>query len=280
MRPIIGLTLNYRDAERTSRCIASLLADGTAAVLVWDNSEDEGISAENLRQRWQAESRVVIQGEGHNLGFAAGVNCGIVAILQRWPESWIMLLNNDAIVQTGTLEALRCALENRPQAVIAYPQVNHNGRVIGTVFYQRHFALMSFDKRWPGSFPYPCGSALLAAPERGDLPLFDDDFFMYGEDVMLGWRLGSERMAHVPQVLVWHEGSASSKNGSMFYEFHTAAGHWRLAYKLARNQTDLMLLLIGRYLTLPTRAVLRSIRHRSFTPLKALFMSWVSVKGK
>lgn len=269
MRPIIGLTLNYRDAERTSRCIVSLLADGAAAVLVWDNSEDNDTYAENLRQRWQAEPRVVIAGEGCNLGFAAGVNRGIELVLQRWPQSWIMLLNNDAIVQSGTLEALRRALEDRPQAVIAYPSVSHNRRIIGTMYYHRYFALLSFDKRWPGSFPYPSGSALLVAPERDNLPLFDEDFFMYGEDVMLGWRLSQERMVHVPQILISHEGSATSKNGSPFYELQTVTSHWLLAKKLATNPFETLFYFSGRLVGLGGRALIRAWRNRSFSPILA-----------
>jgi GT2 family glycosyltransferase len=97
-RLIVGLTLNYRDAERTSRCIASLLADGAAAVLVWDNSEDDGVSARELDQRWAREPRVIVELSARNLGFAAGVNRGIEAILARWPQAWVMLLNNDAVL--------------------------------------------------------------------------------------------------------------------------------------------------------------------------------------
>jgi GT2 family glycosyltransferase len=270
-RLIVGLTLNYRDAERTSRCIASLLADGAAGVLVWDNSEDDGVSARCLRQHCASDSRVVVEVSARNLGFAAGVNRGIEAILTRWPRAWVMLLNNDAVLQRGVLVTLASALNDQSRAVIAYPRVDHGGQVIGTVYYQRWFALLRFDRPWPGSFPYPSGSALLIAPERTELPLFDEDFFMYGEDVLLGWRLGAARMVHVPQVLVWHEGSASSRNGSVFYELHVAAGHWRLAHKLANNPADAALLLAGRCISLSARALIRAVRSRSLVPVLALF---------
>lgn len=273
-RELIGLTLNYRDAERTSRCIASLLADGAAGVLVWDNSEDHGVSARELRQRWASESRVVVEVSARNLGFAAGVNRGIEAILVRWPQAWVMLLNNDAVLQPGALFALASALNDQIRAVIAYPRVDHGGQVIGTVYYQRWFALLRFDRPWPGSFPYPSGSALLIAPERIELPLFDEDFFMYGEDVMLGWRLGAARMVHMPAVLVWHEGSASSRNGSVFYERFTAAGHWLLARKLARSSLEHATLLAGRVLGLGARAAVRALRSRSLVPLSALLEGW------
>lgn len=273
-RELIGLTLDYRDPVRTSRCIEYLLADGAAAVLVWDNSDDGGASVGDLRQRWQAEPRVVIEKSPRNLDFATGVNRGIEAILTRWPNAWIMLINNDAILHRGALAALTQALVNHPEAVIAYPRVDHSGRVIGTIYYQRHFALLSFDKRLPGSFPYPSGSALLIAPERIELPLFDEDFFMYGEDVMLGWRLGAARMAHVPKVLVWHEGSAASQNGSAFYELHTAKGHWFLAWKIARSRAERLILLCCRALSLSARAAWRGMRLRSFIPIRALIQGW------
>lgn len=273
-RTIVGLTLNYRDAERTSRCITSLLSDGAVAVMVWDNSADHDTSAQILRQRWRHDPRVHIEGNGHNLGFAAGVNRGIEAILQRWPNAWIMLINNDAIVLPCAIETLSVALENQPHAVIAYPRVDHNGRVIGTMFYQRYFALLRFDKPWPGSFPYPSGSALLIAPERIKLPLFDEDFFMYGEDVMLGWRLGAKRMDHVQQILVWHEGSASSGMATPFYENQLVAAHWCIARKIAHHGWDYALLFAARLLSLPVRAALRSLRYRSAIPLFALWRGW------
>lgn len=273
-RQLIGLTLDYRDPARTSRCIESLLADGAAAVLVWENSADGGISASALSSRWQGNARVVIAESPRNLGFAAGVNRGIAAILSRWPDAWIMLINNDAILLPGALATLASALDAQIHAVIAYPRVDHGGRVVGTMFYQRHFALLSFDKPLPGSFPYASGSAMLIAPERIEPPLFDEDFFMYGEDVTLGWRLGPERMVYVPEVFVFHEGSMSACIGSPFYETFTAAGHWLLAYKLGRSCTDRVLLLSGRLISLPVRAMLRAMRNRSLIPLLALVRGW------
>ncbi len=277
MRPIVGLTLNYRDAERTSRCIGSLLDDGALAVFVWDNSADDGMSAQALRARWQNEPRVIIEESAANLGFAAGVNRGMDMILGRWPTAWIMLINNDACVFPGALQTLAAALETQPQAVVAYPRIDHGGQISGTIFYQRHFALLSFDKPWPGSFPYPSGCALLIAPERVELPLYDEDFFMYGEDVLLGWRLGPARLAHVPQVIVWHEGSASSRNGSTFYERHLVAGHLRLAKKLARTGTEAFILLGCRIMSLSLRGLWRSVHFRSFIPLRALGEGWLLV---
>ncbi|MDY0330917.1 MAG: glycosyltransferase [Thiomonas sp.] len=278
MKTIVGLTLNYRDAARTTRCVQSLLDNGANAVLVWDNSEDNGVSATALDQHWADTKQVHIESSPCNLGFSAGVNRGIEAILARYPAAWIMLLNNDATLRAEALSRLRQCLEN-PQVVIAYPRIDQVGHTTGTVFYQRHLALLRFDRPLPGSFPSPSGCALMIAPERIELPLFDEDFFMYGEDVMLGWRLGSQRMAHIPQVLVDHEGSASSGVGSEFYETRLVAGHWLLARKLARNPFDRAMLTIGRGLSLPARALVRSLRYRSLLPFHALWQGWRLAHG-
>lgn len=278
-QPVIGLTLNYRDAIRTSRCLASLLENGVQKVLIWDNSEDDGVSAKELRQLWAGDLRVGIIVSPRNLGFAVGVNRGLDTILRRRPDACIILINNDAVLRTGGLSRLVEVLNQNPQAVIAYPRINHGGREIGTAFYQRHFALLSFDKAMPGSFAYPSGCAMLIAPERAEIPLFDEDFFMYGEDWMLGWRLGAQRMAYVPEVLVDHEGSATSSLGSEFYETRLVTGHWLLGRKLARNRADRILLTLGRTLSLTARALVRSWRYRCTLPMRALWRGWKLATG-
>lgn len=132
VHPIIGLTLNYRDAARTSRCVASLLDDGANGVLVWDNSEDNEVSSKNLPRDWSDDARVHMLVSPRNLGFSAGVNRGIEAILKRWPTAWIMLINNDAALRPGALTELSNGLLKNPKAVIAYPRIDHGGRELGT----------------------------------------------------------------------------------------------------------------------------------------------------
>lgn len=271
---IIGLTLNYRDPERTRRCVESLLAEQIAQVLIWDNSGDDGMSAAALRRLLAGQPHVTIHECPNNLGFAAGVNHSLALIREPYPDAWVLLINNDARLLPGAVEHLRTALIQNPNAAIAYPRIDHNGHVLGTAYYQRHLGLLSFDKPLPGSFPYASGCVLLIAPERIKPPLFNEDFFMYGEDWLLSWRLGSRGMAFVPQVLAHHEGSASSHLGSPFYETRLVAAHWILARKLARNRSDRLRYQTGRWLVLTARAGIRALRYRSLVPLQALVSGW------
>lgn len=270
---VIGLILNYRDAVRTSRCVHSLLDDGVAHILVWDNSEDKGVSARALRELLDGEDQITIEISPINLGFAAGVNHGLTWIAMRFPGAWALLINNDAVLLLGGISALYEALSKMPAAVIAYPTIDHGNRLIGTAYYQRYLGLIT-TKPLPGSIPHASGCCQLIALDRMPSLLFDEDFFMYGEDVEFGYRLGMQRMVHVPSVWVRHEGSASSGMGSPFYEARMVAGHWILARKLAKNRLDQGLLYMGRFIALTLRGCLRAWRYRSGIPLKAYFEGW------
>lgn len=269
--PIVGLTLHYRDAERTSACLRSLLAQDVAHVLAWDNSEDSGASAKELERLMTGESRFRVATEGRNLGFAVGVNRGLEVLLKEFPGSPVLLINNDAVLLQGALGVFQEALESHPDAEILYPDIDHDGWVRGTVYYHRLTGLIT-DRRLPGSFPYASGCCLLVNLPKSGAVLFDEDFFMYGEDIELGARLSRRNgaMVHVPKLLVQHEGSASSRMGSPFYETRVVAAQWILAGKLSKGRFDRLRVLVLRGAWLGVRALVRSLRFRSLTPLRAL----------
>jgi GT2 family glycosyltransferase len=119
------------------------------------------------------------------------------------------------------------------------------------------------------------------SPATLEHAIFDEDFFMYGEDAELGCRLAKTpgSMVAIPDILVLHEGSASSSQGSPFYEQRMVAAHFILARKLARNRGDWVLMVLARALTLGLRAIIRSIRFHSFVPLHSLKQGWAIAQG-
>lgn len=276
---VVGLTLNYRDARRTVRCVRSLLADGAAHVLVWDNSDDAGASAAQTAALLP-DARVSVIVAVANLGFAAGVNRALAWLGAHHPGARVMLLNNDAELSSGALAALGAALDATPEAVLAYPRIRQAHGSTGTVYYQPQLALLT-RRRWPLSVPHASGCALLLDPSRLPTPLFDEAFFMYGEDAELGMRLaaGGRVMAHVADELVRHDGSASSGAGSTFYEARMVAAHCILARRVARSRLAYGWLMGMRALVLPARAALRASRQRSLRPLRALREGWRLARG-
>jgi N-acetylglucosaminyl-diphospho-decaprenol L-rhamnosyltransferase len=267
MTMCIGLLLNYRDVARTIKCVESLLDSAISRVVVWDNSADSGVAAAAIRKKFAFDDRVIVDGSDVNLGFAAGVNRGLLLCMAIKPQAWVLLINNDATLLQGGLEKLQGALFSKPKAGIAFPDINHAGTVRGGGYYHRLSGLM-FWKPVAGSFLFATGCCLLVATDRFTGPLFDEDFFMYGEDVELGWRLAQHpgSIAYVHETLVEHEGSASSGMASLFYESHVATGHLLLALKLARGFGETLVFLSARLLILTARASARSLRYRTISP--------------
>lgn len=271
-RNVVGLLLNYRDAGRSVRCIHSLLNERLDHVVVWDNSEDDRASASAVRSVMSDDARLDLQISCSNLGFAAGVNRALAHCARVYPGAWVLLINNDAHLLPGAMLRLVRGLEANPGAKIAFPNIDHAGRVLGPAYCHRLTGLLSWRPR-RGFFSYASGCCMLIATDRITLPLFDEDFFMYGEDWELGWRLGRQPGAtvHVDATLVEHDGAASSGLGSPFYEAHMVAAHLMLAHKLADSRLDAYLLHGLRVSMLIARAAVRAIRFRSFVPCRALW---------
>ena len=173
----------------------------------------------------------------------------------------------------GAVNTLVDALHDNTHSVIAYPDIDNAGTTRGTGYYHRVSGLLT-SSPLPGSFPYGSGCCQLIALDSATTPIFDEDFFMYGEDWLQGWMLGEARMTYVPRTLVFHEGNQSSGVGSEFYESRMAAAHWLFAQKAALTPADRNLLIFMRLFTLTARAIIRAIRFRSTIPFQALTRGW------
>lgn len=281
---VVGLLLNYRDAERSARCIRSLIADDVAHVFVWDNSADEGRSASGLGMEFADDQRVRIEVSRENLGFACGVNHGLLRCVECFDPDAVLIINNDAYLRSGAMAVLREAALEHPAASVISMDIDHAGHRQGPLFYQRWSGLQ-FTRPMAGAFPYASGCCLWVNVRRASFPLLDDAFFMYGEDCEMGWRLHQQPGSwfHVPQSLVRHDGSASSGLGTLFYETHMVAAHLLLACKLARNPTEAALFWCARVPVLLARALKRSFHYQSLRPWHALWhgarLAWRHVQG-
>jgi GT2 family glycosyltransferase len=275
---VTGLVLNYRDAMRTGNCIRSLLDNDVEYILVWDNSEDNKESACLLKKEFQFDKRIEIFISPYNTGFALGVNLGIDKIKSHYPNSLLLLINNDAVLPRENLQKLVAAFQGSDTVLIVHPSIEHQDNTIGKAYYNRWLATISY-RPILGSFPYPSGCCLLISLKKLNNKLLDESFFMYGEDMELGFRLPAHAVVHVPEAIVIHEGSASSKLGSIFYESRMVAAHWLLAQKLAKNRLEKFMFHFFRCFLLPARGLIRSLRFRSLIPLKALYEGWRIAHG-
>ena len=99
------VVVNWNSQADLEACVSSLLAGthGELEVIVVDNGSCDG-SAEMVRERFP---QVLLLAEQENLGFAEACNRGIAAS----SAPWVVMLNNDAVVEPGWAEAMVAAAE-------------------------------------------------------------------------------------------------------------------------------------------------------------------------
>lgn len=265
--PVIGLILHFRTPEKTLNCLRSLQSENVSHAVIVDNSEDNGQSVSAMQDSLSALNQVgftvEILNPGRNLGFAAGVNLGLNHVATQPLSCHVLLINSDARLKTGALAHMLQALT--PSTIVA-PLIAQGAQKPTSPFayYDR---LLGLNTSSPKVMPlrYASGCCLLLHAEQVHSPLLDQDFFFYGEDVMLSAAAGQHHLSEHEclQAVVSHATSSSAKNGSMFYEYHLNRAHWLLARKLARNPMERFVFVAARCVTLPLRALVRSLRSRS-----------------
>ena len=210
------IILNYNGKKYIEECITSVKKQDypNFEIIVVDNMSTDG-SCEMCDQM----KDILYFKTDKNLGFAGGNNFGV----QFATGDYIALLNNDTKVDKKWLSELVKALESDEKIGIVMSKIyNKYGASeyqfdgYGTSTLMQYFAWnKKIDKdtlELVDTF-YAGGCSLIYKKELIDLP-FDDDYFLYSEDVYLSWytRLKGLTIKVAPKSLVWHEGGAASKN--------------------------------------------------------------------
>lgn len=277
---VCAIVLDYRGAHKTKVCLASLNGEPISRVIVVDNSDDAQYSAmlqavvDELRKTVNFE--IMVLGNGVNLGFSRGVNFAIKADLESDNHhDAFFLLNNDAEISPRVVSSLISELDNAYDLDLVAPIIlGASGRRQGMMWYHRFFGTQSDNGGW-GQFPFLSGCCLLvraSVVRNGEL--FDPSFFMYGEDVQLGWRMMREGrgIRCIEGSIVNHQNTASSIQGDLFYEFHTARAHILLATRTWYFRLEVPLIILMKMLSLTGRALVRCVRYRSIAPLLGVLM--------
>jgi GT2 family glycosyltransferase len=271
--------LAYFHAEMTLRCLKTLENQGIETLILVDNSAD---LAEHQRTLALAQHfppdwlQVVIAPE--NLGFAKGMNLAWqqAQTLGQW--DYALILNNDIVAQPGLVKTLCTHIAQSPRTALLGVAAETGTGAQSGLHYQRWTGLM-FTTAVIGSFQVAAGYCLLLRPQALQGTLFDSRYFMYGEDVELSWRLREQgwNVEILAQPLLQHTPAQSSREGSLFYEYHINRGHWLAAQQLTRKAWERWAMTALRLPLLTLRALLRSWRLRRLTPLKAFVMAGLAL---
>lgn len=245
----IVVVLNWNSHEMTAECIRSLLAMGGTAfeILVVDNGSTDG-SVELLPRQFP---QISVLPQGRNLGFAAGCNIGMRLAMEQGAE-FILLVNNDTIVDAGLLRELLTEAERNPEAAILSPKIYFFDDRELLWWAGGRFSLWTGIPILPGRKEKDRGQydsireiewatgcvALLRVAALRQVGLFDERLFGNGEDLDLSIRVrqAGYGILYVPAAKLWHrEGVDYRKNVGEYARYFTGTRNllW-LMHKHAR----------------------------------------------
>ena len=220
------IIVNYNVRPYLTACLDSVqrALDGVESeVFVVDNhSDDDSVEVVGRDYAW-----VHLINNRENLGFSKANN---IAIRQAKGE-YILLLNPDTVVAEDTLKKAVGFMDQHPEAGGAGVRM-HNAdgtlapesrRAIPTPFVAAR-KMLGFTKRYymsylswdaPAQIEVVSGAFMLLRRKAIlEVGLLDEDFFMYGEDIDLSYRLlqGGWQNWYLPYDIIHYKGQSTSKS--------------------------------------------------------------------
>ena len=246
------IIVNYNVKYYLDQCIRSVLRafvlmNTPAEIIVVDNHSADG-SVDYLEKRYPQMLYPMVRfvRSAHNLGFARANN---IAIRQSRGE-YVLLLNPDTIVGEDALKASVDFMDAHEDAgSVGVRMLGAQGR---RAMESRRglptpmvsfFKMLGFCNRWPhhrlfgkyymGYLPWdePCqievvsgAYCMLRRKALDEVGLLDEDFFMYGEDIDLSYRVlkGGYHNYYLPVDILHYKGESTQKSSfryvHVFYE--------------------------------------------------------------
>jgi hypothetical protein len=272
--PLISIVVvHYGDVKYLITCLESLKSSTykNIEVIVVDNNPSPVASELPVPVKRYIHN-------GRNYGFAGACNIGI----DNSEGEFIFILNNDIKVNEGCIERLVSVALNDEEIAVLQPKMldmkedklfhsSAGGGMIDIFGYPfargRIFDHVETDT---GQYDdaievFWCSGAALFA-RKGVLKeagLFDEDFFLYMEEIDLQWRIHllGYKIVYIPEAVIYHEGSPCLKRHSI-----------ERMYFIHRNS---LLMLIKNTPTIPLCVILPA---RMLLELSSIFISLLSLK--
>lgn len=203
------IIVSYNTAALTLKCLASLQkADGlTKEIFVVDNASTDQ-SAEIIRTKFPAINLIANK---DNRGFGAANN----QALQECRGRYVIFLNPDTTIKPDTLQSAFVFMETHQSVGLAGARIlNPDGTLQESISYR-----YPAEKFTSGETAHLTGEiacvlgAFMIAPKSllDELHGFDEDFFLYGEDQDLAWRIREKGFSieYIEDAEVFHWGGQS-----------------------------------------------------------------------
>lgn len=242
------ILVNWNGRAVTLDCLASLgrVQYPALHVLVVDNGSTDG-SAEAIRDGFPG---VEVLPLGENRRFAGGNNAGIQEAITAGAE-FVVLLNNDTVVDPDFLSALLGRFQREERCGIVVPKIYYHhtpdllwyagGEISFWTGTMRHRGIRERDHGQydeAGETAYATGCCILVSRDViARIGLLDDSFFIYAEDAdwSMRARRAGYRVVYEPRARIWHKLSVSAGGHLSFFKLkNKAVSNFRFIARYAR----------------------------------------------
>lgn len=226
------IIVNYNGEEYLEDCLTSIRRQtySDLEIILVDNNSRDG-SASLVEQKFP---EVTLIKSKENLGYAGGSNLGY----QQSAGDFIIILNNDAVLEKDAIEGLVKSFDEIENLGVVQPKVLLRGRKneldscgsfftnTGFLYHYGNYKDANLEKY---NRPFPVysvkGVCMLAKREVIEkVGLFDGDFFCFFEESDFChrvWLAGFECW-YYPKVLIHHSlGGTALKQPSSFVQYHS-----------------------------------------------------------
>lgn len=274
--PLVSIViLNWKQSDLTINTIDSFLkirhSKFSYQLIIVDNGSPTS-DIEKLQAYVDSKSSVLLFQTGSNLGYVGGNNFGINHALACKPD-YLLLCNNDVIVDQNFLSVLVEYLESHPKVAIVGPKIyfasghefhysrytpSQRGKVIWSVgghldWNNIYGSNIGIDEVDSGQFSkvnrkidFISGCCqLLRASLIKQIGLLDPSYFMYLEDADLCQRCLNHhhQLAIVPRSIIWHINAGSSQaGGGSLHDYFLTRNRLIFGLKYAKNSVKLALI--------------------------------------
>jgi len=217
------IIVNFNDKSHLENCLPSIEENAQTMeveILLVDNNSSDG-SQEFITQNYP-QVKLILNEE--NVGFAKANNRGF----RESKGEFLLFLNTDTVIQPNALSLLLEELRASPRVGAIGPALIRGENAYQVSFGRRvSFASEVFQKFFLNPFYIFRLKNVRRKKEVGwlsaacfmirrevleDVGLFDENFFLYFEDIDLCYRIRKEgwNLLFFPQVRVFHRGGAST----------------------------------------------------------------------
>ncbi|NLW32908.1 MAG: glycosyltransferase family 2 protein [Fibrobacter sp.] len=231
--------VTYNSANHIEACLKSLYQQSIIPdIRVFDNASSDD-TVNKIRKLFP---EVTVNASSENLGFGKGHNF----LLNDWDFDYYLLLNPDVELESKCLENLLREIQIKNERCGANPVVYYkqgstlskNVYSCGHIIYRdrrvEDLGIGQYDYKPQRNdlFGVNGACALLSAKALKSISYsdgpFDTDFFLYGEDDDLNWRLALAGWQSIlaDKAIAWHEAGASDGFRSYRVRVNSLSNRW------------------------------------------------------